>query len=303
MRDHHWQAGAVCRSSGDGCAEGAVFDPTTGPDSGRALRNSAPRRDTGPYMRTASGALMAPIPASSLSTTPAHASRSVGGFSESHDMTAQVWTDELKDYLRAAWDAGMTASEIAAALGDWCNKNKVIGAVHRMGLPLRESPIKRLYGPPTSHWMAKKMRDAEARALHTWTDAKCETLRTMRQERKTWPEIAAAIGVSFKAAQQKAARMGVPPLPVIPAPLREPPTPRPVARPVYQPAVSVSPFPHCQYVTNDERPYLWCDADPVVVVNEIGRVCSASYCKEHYELCYTPYRGRGDMTPWLRGKV
>ena len=52
------------------------------------------------------------------------------------------WTDERIELLRANWEAGMTASQIAEALGEGVTRNAVIGKAHRLGLPARPSPVK-----------------------------------------------------------------------------------------------------------------------------------------------------------------
>ena len=52
------------------------------------------------------------------------------------------WTDDRIEMLRAHWDAGMTASQIAEALGEGVSRNAVIGKAHRLGLEARPSPVK-----------------------------------------------------------------------------------------------------------------------------------------------------------------
>ena len=51
------------------------------------------------------------------------------------------WTDERIDQLKALWDKGLTASQIAEALGG-VTRNAVIGKAHRLGLKSRPSPVK-----------------------------------------------------------------------------------------------------------------------------------------------------------------
>lgn len=51
------------------------------------------------------------------------------------------WTDERIDQLKALWEQGMTASQIADALGG-VSRNAVIGKAHRLGLQSRPSPVK-----------------------------------------------------------------------------------------------------------------------------------------------------------------
>ena len=52
-----------------------------------------------------------------------------------------TWTDERIDNLKAMWDKGMTASQIAEELGG-VSRNAVIGKAHRLGLQARPSPVK-----------------------------------------------------------------------------------------------------------------------------------------------------------------
>ncbi|MBY0581940.1 MAG: GcrA family cell cycle regulator [Sphingomonas sp.] len=51
------------------------------------------------------------------------------------------WTDERIETLRKMWEKGMTASQIAEALGG-VSRNAVIGKAHRLGLQARPSPVK-----------------------------------------------------------------------------------------------------------------------------------------------------------------
>ncbi|MBP6112792.1 MAG: GcrA cell cycle regulator [Sphingobium sp.] len=51
------------------------------------------------------------------------------------------WTDERIDHLKAMWEKGMTASQIADELGG-VSRNAVIGKAHRLGLQSRPSPVK-----------------------------------------------------------------------------------------------------------------------------------------------------------------
>lgn len=52
------------------------------------------------------------------------------------------WTDDRIEMLKAHWEAGMTASQIAEALGQGVSRNAVIGKAHRLGLEARPSPVK-----------------------------------------------------------------------------------------------------------------------------------------------------------------
>ncbi len=53
-----------------------------------------------------------------------------------------AWTDDRVDHLRELWSKGLSASQIAAQLGDGVTRNAVIGKAHRLGLEGRPSPIR-----------------------------------------------------------------------------------------------------------------------------------------------------------------
>ena len=52
------------------------------------------------------------------------------------------WTDERIDTLKALWESGLTASQIAEKLGGGISRNAVIGKAHRLELKSRPSPVK-----------------------------------------------------------------------------------------------------------------------------------------------------------------
>ena len=51
------------------------------------------------------------------------------------------WTDDRIEQLKAMWEAGQTASQIAEALGG-VSRNAVIGKAHRLELQARPSPVR-----------------------------------------------------------------------------------------------------------------------------------------------------------------
>lgn len=51
-------------------------------------------------------------------------------------MALQIWTEDRVELLKKLWDAGLSASQIAAEMGN-LTRNAVIGKVHRLGLPGR----------------------------------------------------------------------------------------------------------------------------------------------------------------------
>lgn len=52
-----------------------------------------------------------------------------------------AWTDERIEQLKAMWEKGLTANQIATELGG-VSRNAVIGKAHRLGLKSRPSPVK-----------------------------------------------------------------------------------------------------------------------------------------------------------------
>src|ERR1700754_4502834 len=56
-------------------------------------------------------------------------------------MTQANWSDERVEQLKSLWTEGLSASQIARALGG-VTRNAVIGKVHRLGLAGRASPAR-----------------------------------------------------------------------------------------------------------------------------------------------------------------
>jgi GcrA cell cycle regulator len=48
-------------------------------------------------------------------------------------MTVLTWSDDRVEQLKKLWEGGLSASQIAAELGN-VTRNAVIGKVHRLGL-------------------------------------------------------------------------------------------------------------------------------------------------------------------------
>ncbi|WP_313805056.1 GcrA family cell cycle regulator [Sphingobium sp.] len=65
------------------------------------------------------------------------------------------WTDERIDQLKAMWERGLTASQIADELGG-VSRNAVIGKAHRLGLQSRPSPVKANEAPKKAATPARK---------------------------------------------------------------------------------------------------------------------------------------------------
>lgn len=51
------------------------------------------------------------------------------------------WTEERVELLKKLWMEGLSASQIAATLGDGVTRNAVIGKVHRLKLSGRAKPV------------------------------------------------------------------------------------------------------------------------------------------------------------------
>ena len=70
-----------------------------------------------------------------------------------------MWTDERVDQLKSLWTEGLSASQIARALGG-VTRNAVIGKVHRLGLAGRATPNRidrpRLPSAPRLHQRSRE---------------------------------------------------------------------------------------------------------------------------------------------------
>ncbi|MEL6978426.1 MAG: GcrA family cell cycle regulator [Pseudomonadota bacterium] len=71
-----------------------------------------------------------------------------------------AWTDERVERLKELWNEGLTASQIATALGG-VSRNAVIGKVHRLGLSNRSGPAK---GPESEPEEPAPLKKKEAAA-------------------------------------------------------------------------------------------------------------------------------------------
>jgi GcrA cell cycle regulator len=69
-------------------------------------------------------------------------------------MTVLTWTDDRVEQLKKLWEAGLSASQIAAELGS-VTRNAVIGKVHRLGLSGRAK------SPSSSAPRQRKVRPAQ----------------------------------------------------------------------------------------------------------------------------------------------
>jgi len=71
-----------------------------------------------------------------------------------HAMTVLTWSDDRVEQLKKLWEGGLSASQIAAELGN-VTRNAVIGKVHRLGLSGRAK------SPATAAPRQRKARPAQ----------------------------------------------------------------------------------------------------------------------------------------------
>ena len=72
-------------------------------------------------------------------------------------MTVMTWTDDRVEQLKKLWEGGLSASQIAAELGN-VTRNAVIGKVHRLGLSGRaKSPSSAAPRPRKARPVAQQM--------------------------------------------------------------------------------------------------------------------------------------------------
>ncbi len=79
-----------------------------------------------------------------------------------------VWTEQRLEQLKSLWAKGLSISQIGAEIG--VSRNAVVGKVHRMGLPKRQSPIMRSEKAPAVRPAAKT---ASPMTFEEWDRSKC----------------------------------------------------------------------------------------------------------------------------------
>lgn len=90
-----------------------------------------------------------------------------------------AWTDEKIEKLKKLWGKGLTASQIAAEIGDGITRNAVIGKAHRLKLPSRPSPVKGAATP--------KVEKPEEPKKETPVEAKRTSLLELTEQTCKWP--------------------------------------------------------------------------------------------------------------------
>ncbi|MBH68952.1 MAG: global cell cycle regulator GcrA-like protein [Rhodospirillaceae bacterium] len=77
-----------------------------------------------------------------------------------------VWNEERLEQLTKLWEEGLSITQIGLRLG--VTRNAVVGKVHRMGLPKRQSPIVRSDKP-----FEPKRRKLSPLTFADWDRHKC----------------------------------------------------------------------------------------------------------------------------------
>lgn len=87
------------------------------------------------------------------------------------------WNDETIAKLRALWDEGLSTAEIGRRLN--ISKNAVVGKAHRLNLPSRPSPIRRLEGEAAKPAVPKRVQGPTLPPLAVTTGSPAPALRTV----------------------------------------------------------------------------------------------------------------------------
>jgi GcrA cell cycle regulator len=77
-----------------------------------------------------------------------------------------VWNEERLGNLKRLWAEGLSITQIGLEIG--VSRNAVVGKVHRMGLPKRQSPIVRSDKP-----IEPKRRKLSPLTFQDWDRSKC----------------------------------------------------------------------------------------------------------------------------------
>jgi len=85
-------------------------------------------------------------------------------------MTVLTWSDDRVEQLKKLWENGLSASQIAAELGN-VTRNAVIGKVHRLGLSGRATPSQpqrpTFKTPRAPHRSARKQSTSARSCTHS----------------------------------------------------------------------------------------------------------------------------------------
>jgi GcrA cell cycle regulator len=102
------------------------------------------------------------------------------------------WSDDRVEKLKSLWQTGLSASQVARALGD-VSRNAVIGKVHRLGLAGRASPNRvsrprpyaasRPRAPKLSKYVVPMVEEEPLK----FEDGSFATMRTINNSMCRWP--------------------------------------------------------------------------------------------------------------------
>ena len=187
------------------------------------------------------------------------------------------WTEELITQLRLFWDEGHSTAEIGRRLG--VSKNAVVGKAHRLELPARPSPIRRMQdGMPTGSRAAA--RPGPSADLP-------ESMALQRDMKR--PDPAPAVSMQSEASYSEAVQAAMDAAPraeLIPvAPAAETAKQRPALRPVAAPVrAGARPSPCCWPIGEPgTRDFHFCSAQALP---------GKPYCAQHAQLAYVKVRDR-----------
>ena len=100
------------------------------------------------------------------------------------------WTDERVEQLKALWTEGLSASQIARALGG-VTRNAVIGKVHRLGLAGRAGPPRAERPRTVSHRSVMRVAAPEPEIVEedpiVLDDGSFATVLTINDRMCRWP--------------------------------------------------------------------------------------------------------------------
>jgi len=97
------------------------------------------------------------------------------------------WTDDRIAQLKKCWDKGLSASQIAAELGEGVTRNAVIGKAHRLGLKSRPSPVKSDSKKAKTATAAKAKPKAKAAPKSDASKSKTISLLELNERICKWP--------------------------------------------------------------------------------------------------------------------
>lgn len=187
------------------------------------------------------------------------------------------WTPEQDAALAQHWAAGLTCTQIGAAMG--LNKNQVIGRAHRLQLPARAAPVKRKPDSVSARHGAKR---SLARApSRTSPSARQATTR-------------AAPVPPFRVAPGAGVAISLPPSPAN-LPDAAPRLTNPVPRRVFSDR-------KCQFpLWGHAKPaeYRFCEG--AVIAGASG--LASPYCAKHHAICFTMTNREAGNPPPLRWRA